>query len=159
LGFLYNGDVGHYNPRAGQSNSIEGGRKTNLGGSTLAVFRGNEPYVVIGAPGGTRIVTSIVQSLLNVIEFGMDMRTAVTMPRFHSQDRQRIFVEPTIADGVVEGLERSGYDVIRSRYQARPQAIRFLSGRLDGGGDPRGQTSADISEYPPFDPATDPSES
>jgi gamma-glutamyltranspeptidase / glutathione hydrolase len=155
LGFLLNGDVGHYNPVLGHHDSVTPGKKF-VGGSSLAVHRNNRPYIVLGAPGGTRIVTSIVQSVLNVAEFGMDMQTAVTAPRFHSQDRLRIFLEPGIADATESRLAGIGRDVLRSRYQARPQAIRFIGDRLEGGSDPRGQLSRDIGEHPHYDPVLDP---
>jgi gamma-glutamyltranspeptidase/glutathione hydrolase len=155
LGFLLNGDVGHYNPVPGHHDSVVPGKKF-LGGSSLAVHRNDRPYIVLGAPGGTRIVTSIVQSVLNAVEFGMDMQTAVTAPRFHSQDRLRIFLEPGIAESTESRLAGIGRDVLRSRYQARPQAIRFIGDRLEGGSDPRGQLSRDIGEYPDYDPVLDP---
>jgi gamma-glutamyltranspeptidase / glutathione hydrolase len=155
LGFLMNGDVGHYNPVPGNHDSVVPGKKF-LGGSSLAVHRDGRPYIVLGAPGGTRIVTSIVQSVLNVVEFGMDMQTAVTAPRFHSQDRLRIFLEPGVDERTAESLRAIGREVLRSTYHARPQAIRFIGERLEGGSDPRGQLSRDIGAYPDYDPARDP---
>jgi gamma-glutamyltranspeptidase / glutathione hydrolase len=155
LGFLLNGDVGHYNPVPGSHDSVVGGKKF-LGGSSLAVLRDGVPYIVLGAPGGTRIVTSVVQSVLNVVDFGMDMQTAVTAPRFHSQDRLRIFLEPSIDERTADRLSAMGRDVRQSHYQARPQAIRILPTRLEGGSDPRGQLSRDIGEFPDYDPTLDP---
>jgi len=46
--------------------------------------------------------------------------------------------------------------VLRSRYQARPQAIAFVDGQMQGGSDPRGQTSVDVGEISSYDPTTDP---
>jgi gamma-glutamyltranspeptidase/glutathione hydrolase len=155
LGFLLNGDVGHYNPRAGQPDSVEPAKKF-LGGSSLALFDGHKPFLVLGAPGGTRIVTSVIQTVLNVVDFGMDVMTAVTAPRFHSQGGNQIFPEPVIADAVVEELRARGWDIRPSRYQARPQAVQIVGARCDGGSDHRGHLSPDISEYPDYDPTTDP---
>jgi gamma-glutamyltranspeptidase/glutathione hydrolase len=158
LGFLLNGDIGHYNPAPGQRDSIEPGKRF-LGGSSLALSRDGVPALILGAPGGTRIVTSIVQSVINEVDFGMDMRTAVTAPRFHSQDRRRIFLEPGIRESVAISLSDAGNETLWSRYQARPQAIRVRGSRLEGGSDPRDQGSGDISAYPPYISADDPAHS
>lgn len=155
LGFLYNGDMGIFDPRPGQANSV-GPKKRQQGGSPLAMYREGRPYMVLGAPGGTRILTSIVQVVLNVIDFGHDLRTAVTLPRFHSQDGTTIYLEPSVPEATAVALRRSGHDVIRSRYAARPQAIAIIDGNVQGGSDPRGQTSVDFGEVPPYDWSADP---
>jgi gamma-glutamyltranspeptidase / glutathione hydrolase len=155
LGFLLNGDMGHYNPRPGLPDSAEPGKRFS-GGSPLLLLEDGVPLLAIGAPGGTRIVTSMVQSVLNALVFGMDMRTAVTAPRFHSQDGRQIFLEPSISSRTADELADRGWRVMRSQYQARPQAIYFRDGRAEGGSDPRGQTSADIGQYPPYDVLLDP---
>jgi gamma-glutamyltranspeptidase/glutathione hydrolase len=155
LGFLLNGDVGHYNPLPGQPDSVEPGKKF-LGGSSLALFDDGKPFLVLGAPGGTRIVTSVIQTVLNVVDFGMDAMTAVTAPRFHSQGGNQIFPEPAIGDAVADELRTSGWDIRPSRYQARPQAVRLVGSRREGGSDYRGHLSPEISEYPDYDPNADP---
>lgn len=156
LGFLYNGDMASYDPRPGQADSIVPGKKFQ-GGSPLALFRGDQPLLVLGAPGGTRIFSSIIQTVLNAIDYGMDIRTAVTAPRFHSQDRQVIYVEPLMPDRVADELRKAGYEVRVSRYAARPQAVMRRSDRFEGGSDPRGQSSADVSEHPTYFWPADPS--
>jgi gamma-glutamyltranspeptidase / glutathione hydrolase len=156
LGFLYNGDMASYDPHPGQPDSIVPGKKFQ-GGSPLALFRDRQPLLVLGAPGGTRIFSSIIQTVLNAIDHGMDIRTAVTAPRFHSQDRQVVYLERWIPERVGDALRDMGHEVRASRYAARPQAVMRASDRYEGGSDPRGQSSADVSEYPPYYWPSDPS--
>lgn len=138
LGFLYNNFLGHYNPVAGQYNSIVPGKR--MGGSQATiVFKAGEPYMAIGAPGGSRIVTACMQALVNVIDHGMDIDSAVSAPRFHSEEQQLVFLEPIFAESLADSLRAIGNTVERSPYQARVQAIRILSGsELEAGADPRG---------------------
>jgi gamma-glutamyltranspeptidase/glutathione hydrolase len=154
LGFIYNGDMAIFDPRPGNTNSIAPGSRQQ-GGSSLAIYRDGKPCVVVGAPGGTRIFTSMIQTVLNIIDFGMDAHSAVAVPRFHSQDRLRITLEPHISDRVAEQLRSGGHDVLWSRYQARPQVVAVINGRAQAGSDPRGHTSEEIGEYPPYDWSSD----
>ncbi len=138
LGFLYNNFLGHYNPIPGQYNSIAPGKR--MGGSQATiVFKAGAPYIAIGAPGGSRIVTACMQALVNVIDHGMDMGSAVSAPRFHSEERQLIILEPQFTEALSDRLRAIGNTVARSAYQARVQAIRVLpDGELEAGPDPRG---------------------
>lgn len=104
------------------------------------VLRGEKPHVVIGAPGGSRLITSVFQTLLNTLEFGLSMGEAVTRPRFHAEEPGLIFAEPAIPDAVVDDVAGRGFRVVRSTYMSRVQAIRLdADGRaMEAGADPRG---------------------
>jgi gamma-glutamyltranspeptidase / glutathione hydrolase len=138
LGFLWNNFLGHFNPLPGHADSIVPGRR--LGGLLpVIVFRDGEPYIGAGAPGGSRIITAVTQSLVNVIDHGMSMHDAVAALRFHSEEGQLLFVEPGFSDQTIEALRDLGNDVQRSTYMSRVQAIRITSdGTLEAGADPRG---------------------
>jgi gamma-glutamyltranspeptidase/glutathione hydrolase len=85
LGFMYNNSMFGFDPRPGRPNSIAP-RKGRLTGMTpTIVYRGDDPILVIGAPGATRIVTAIAQVILNHLDFGMALPEAVLAPRFHAQ--------------------------------------------------------------------------
>ena len=147
LGFLCNNFLGHFNPLPGHADSIAPNKRGG-GGAPTMVFENGEPYIAIGAPGGSRIFTAIVQSLVNVIDYGMDMRTAVTAPRFHSEEQQLVFIEPAFSEDTARTLRAIGNDVRRSAYMSRVQAIRLRgdTGELEAGADPRG--GAGIGQYP-----------
>ncbi len=146
LGFLWNNFLGHFNPMPGHSDSIVPGKR--LGGLLpMIVFRNGEPSIGIGAPGGSRIITAVTQALVNVIDHGLDMGTAVSLPRFHSEEEQLLFIEPSFPDDTDDALRDLGNDVQRSTYMSRVQAIRITEdGELEAGADPRG--GGGIGIYP-----------
>jgi gamma-glutamyltranspeptidase/glutathione hydrolase len=88
------------------------------------------------------------QAVVNAIEFGMDMRTAVTTPRFHSEEEQLLLIEPQFPESTAKALRALGNDVRRSAYMSRVQAIliRPDTGELEAGPDPRG--GAGVGRYP-----------
>jgi len=147
LGFLYNDFLGHFNPLPGHPDSIVAGKRQSGSPPTL-VFKDGEPYIAIGAPGGSRIMTAVVQSLANVVDHGMSMAEAVSVPRLHSEERQLVFLEPALPESTAGALRAMGNEVQRSSYQARVQAIRVRpdTGELEAGPDPRG--GAGVGRYP-----------
>lgn len=139
LGFLYNNFVGHFNPLHGHWDSILPGKRGG-GGAPLLLYKDGELVMVIGAPGGSRIITAVLQVILNVIDHNMSMKEAVTIPRFHSEEKNYIFLEPAIPDNVVKDLQSADNIIFRSTYMARVQAIlkNPITGELSAGADPRG---------------------
>jgi gamma-glutamyltranspeptidase/glutathione hydrolase len=139
LGFMYNNFLGHFHPLPGFPDSIVPGKRGG-GGLPAIIQRNGRPVIVIGAPGGSRLITSILQTLLNALEFGAGMADAVTRPRFHAEEPGLIFAEPAIDDAVVDEVRRRGFRLERSTYMSRVQAIRLDagSGTMEPGPDPRG---------------------
>jgi gamma-glutamyltranspeptidase/glutathione hydrolase len=102
------------------------------------VFKGDEPFFVVGAPGGTYITPGILQTILNVIDFGMTALEAVSAPRICATS-DTIWLTNRILRATEAELVRRGYPVKRSPfnyYFAGPHAIRIVDGRPDGGADP-----------------------
>ena len=86
LGFMYNNSMANFHPLPGHPNSIAPQKGRTTGMTPTIVYQGEKPLLVIGAPGATRIITSILQVIMNVIDFGMSISDAVLAPRFHCQD-------------------------------------------------------------------------
>ena len=82
LGFMYNNSMVNFHPSPGHPNSIAPRKGRTTGMTPTIVYKDDEPVVVIGAPGATRIITSIAQVILNVLDFGMGISDAVLAPRF-----------------------------------------------------------------------------
>lgn len=138
LGFMYNGCMGVFDPRPGRAGSIEPGKSRFSSACPTIVFKGDEPEIVLGAPGGTQIAMGVLQTILNVIDFGMTMQPAVSAPRF-SATSNAIDVANRIPRAVTRELESMGYPVLRNPYGytiAWVHAIRIADGVLDGGADP-----------------------
>ncbi|AOB31449.1 gamma-glutamyltransferase [Bordetella sp. H567] len=138
LGFMFNGCMGVFDPRPGRAGSIAPGKSRFTSSCPTIVFREGKPEIVVGAPGGTQIAMGVVQSLLNVIDFGHPMQTAVSLPRFSSTSNA-IDISNRIPRSVERALAGQGYDVIRNPFGytiAWVHAIRMVDGQLQGGADP-----------------------
>ena len=138
LGFMYNGCMGVFDPRPGRAGSLAPGKGRFSSMCPSIVFEGENPYLVIGAPGGTQIAMGVLQAILNVIDFDMSMLEAVVAPRF-SATSDVIDVSNRIPTYVTRELEAEGYEVARSPLSyafAAVHAIRAAGGRLEGAADP-----------------------
>lgn len=85
LGFMYNNSMINFDPTPGGRNSIAPGKGRSTGMAPTIVYNGDQPVLVLGAPGASRIITSVLQVMLNVIDFGMSVSDAVAAPRFDCQ--------------------------------------------------------------------------
>jgi gamma-glutamyltranspeptidase/glutathione hydrolase len=85
LGFMFNNSMVNFDPLPGGPNSIAPRKGRTTGMTPTIVYRGGQPVLALGAPGATRIITSVMQVILNVIDFGMSVSEAVLAPRFHCQ--------------------------------------------------------------------------
>ncbi len=139
LGFMYNGCMGVFDPRPGRAGSIAPGKSRFSSLCPSIVFEGDEPRIALGAPGGTQIAMGVLQTLLNMLDFGMSPMEAVAAPRF-SATSDVIDITNRIPGYAVEPLEADGYTVQRSPLTfafAAPHAIDFHPGQpLRGGADP-----------------------
>ena len=138
LGFMYNGCMSVFDPRPGRPGSLSPGKRRFTGMAPTVVFKGDDPFIIIGAPGGTFIPMGILQGILNVLDFGMTMGEAVAAPRF-TANSNTIDVSNRIPRFVTDELEQLGYPIARS-YHSYPFAgvhgIRIKDGNLQGGADP-----------------------
>lgn len=138
LGFMYNGCMGVFDPRPGLPGSIAPGKSRFSSIVPSIIFRGDDPYIVIGAPGATQIAMGVLQAILNVTDFGCTMQDAISRPRFSSTSNA-IDVMNRIPHFVTDALADQGYEIIRSPRSygiARVHGIRITDNRLDGGADP-----------------------
>src|SRR5829696_5263435 len=106
------------------------------------VLRDGRPEVALGSAGSNRIRSAILQSILNVIDEGMEAQAAVERPRIHFEDGV-VEAEPGVDPDALAALERDGWRVQRWReknlYFGGAQAVKRDpdTGELSGGGDPR----------------------
>jgi gamma-glutamyltranspeptidase/glutathione hydrolase len=138
LGFMYNGCMGVFDPRPGRAGSIAPGKSRFSAVSPTIVFKDDNPFIVIGAPGGTFITMGVLQAILNVIDFGMSMSDAVAAPRF-SANSDVIDVSNRIPRFVTDEIEKMGYPIARSHLSyafAGVHAIKIEDGVWSGGADP-----------------------
>jgi len=147
LGFLQNNYMLAFDPVPGGPNSIAPGKKRVTGALPCIVFKDEKPFMVLGAPGGTRIISAVLQTIVNVIDHGMTALEAVSAPRIDCQGG-RIYAEGRIPAYVCDELASRGFPVQRDTASygvyptnaARVHAIVLddARGGLSGGADPRG---------------------
>ncbi|MBH67807.1 MAG: gamma-glutamyltransferase [Rhodospirillaceae bacterium] len=138
LGFMYNGCMAVFDPRPNRAGSIAPGKSRFSSLAPTIVFKDNNPFIVLGAPGGTQIAMGILQAILNIIDFDMNMLEAVSAPRF-SATSNLIDVMNRIPTYITNSLEGQGYTISRSALTygiAAVHGIRIKNGIMDGGADP-----------------------
>src|SRR5678816_1565459 len=79
----------------GEANKIEPGKRPLSSMTPTIVQRDGKPWMIVGTPGGSRIITAVLHTVLNVVDYGMDIQEAVAAPRIHQQWMpESTFVEP-----------------------------------------------------------------
>jgi gamma-glutamyltranspeptidase / glutathione hydrolase len=105
---------------------------------TLVFTKENKPFLALGASGGPRIITGTFLSLVNVIDYGMNVNEAVSAPRFHHQWKPDIlFVEKEIPRDVQRVLVSKGHQLMMGNAENVVQAVMFDQGYFTGASDPR----------------------
>ena len=142
LGFMYNDSMKLFDPLPGRPNSMASGKARTSGMCPTIVFKDGQPVLAVGAPGGSVIMSAVLQSICNVIDFGMTATEAVSAPRIHTEGGP-VYVEARIREDTCQELRRRGHEVEHLVHSyapdfSRPQMVRLLDReRLDGGSDPR----------------------
>ena len=128
----------------GDANAIAP-RKTPLSSMTPTIVTENKRLrMAVGAPGGSTIITTVLQVLLNVLEYGMDAGAAVSAPRIHHQWLpDRLKVEPWGLDTLtLAELRRRGHQIeLQSPWGNANAIVVTPDGILSGSADPRGEGS------------------
>jgi gamma-glutamyltranspeptidase / glutathione hydrolase len=154
LGFLLNNEMDDFAAKPGtanmfglvqgENNAIQPG-KTPLSSMTpTIVLREGKLFMVVGGPGGGRIISSVLQTFLNVVDFGMNAQDAVDAPRFHHQWRpDRLTMERGFSPDTIKLLEGRGHTVEGAPSVARIFAIVAADGWLQGAADGRSYGKAE----------------
>jgi gamma-glutamyltranspeptidase / glutathione hydrolase len=137
LGFLHNNFMGHFNPLRGYHNSIAPGKRMG-GGCPTIVYRDGAPWLAIGSSGGSRLISAVFQTLLNVVLFHMPLDAALAAPRIHSEAGRKIYMEPALGETVAAPLRRRGYEIEETIYMGCNQAVELTPAGPAAASDPRG---------------------
>ncbi|WP_111669707.1 gamma-glutamyltransferase [Algoriphagus litoralis] len=157
LGFFMNNEMDDFSAKPGtpnmfgligaEANSIAPSKRMLSSMTPTIVEKDGKLWMVVGTPGGSTIITSVLQTILNVAEFGMGMQEAVESPRFHHQWLPDLVnFEPNSFDStLIATLKSRGYLINENNSPiiGKVDAILVLpNGKLEGGADPRGDDKA-----------------
>lgn len=151
LGFLYNNEMGDFNPQPGRTdrkgfigtppNIVAPGKRMLSSMTPTILAKNGKPRLVIGSPGGRTIINTVLQVVLNVVDFNMNIASAIQAPRMHHQWLpDEILVEPeALTRSTRQQLQRMGHTVVVGEKlgQAMGIAIDPTNGQRLGAADPR----------------------
>jgi len=133
-----------YGAVGGEANAIQPGKRMLSSMTpTIVLDKNNNPYIVAGTPGGTTIPTSVFQTLINILDFGMNASDAVNKPKFHHQWLpDEIMTEKGFSAVVKAQLLTMGYKLSERGAIGRTEVIKVLAdGKREVAADSRGDDS------------------
>ena len=131
----------------GEANAIAGRKRPLSSMSPLMIFDDGELVLATGSPGGSLIITSVLQLIVNVIDHGMNLAEATIAPRIHHQwYPNRIVVETGISPDTIRLLEAKGHEVVRtSSKMGSLQSVGYHDGVFLGASDTRRPNAAAVA--------------
>ena len=134
-----------YGAVGGEANAIAPGKRMLSSMAPTLVMKNDQPFLVVGTPGGTTIPTSVFQTLVNIIDFGMSTEDAVYRPKFHHQWLpDQVDIESTFPTETRTALEKMGYKFNVRGSIGRTEVIRVLpNGSFEAVADNRGDDGAE----------------
>ena len=157
-GFFLNNEMDDFSAKPGvpnqfgligaEANAIAPHKRMLSSMTPTIVEKDGEVFMVLGTPGGSTIITSVFQVILNVIEYDMNMYDAVQAKRFHHQflPDELMYEKKAFAKSVLDSIEASGQAVKQVKKLGYVKAILRKNGHLEGSGDERNPDD-DVAGY------------
>lgn len=142
-GILLNDEMDDFTPKPDSPNCPEAGKRPLSSMSPTIVLKDGNPFMTLGSPGATRILTAVTNTVINVLDFKMDIQSAIDAPRFHNTNSPQTWVESGLmTEEVAKALESRGqkFEVKQPMdlYFGGVHGIMILpDGKLHGGADSR----------------------
>jgi gamma-glutamyltranspeptidase/glutathione hydrolase len=148
-GFLLNNEMDDFSAKAGvpnaygllggEANAVVAGKRPLSSMTPTIVFADGKPWFATGSPGGSRIITSVLQMIVNMIDHGMNLAAATAAPRMHHQWFPDVLqLESGFSSDTILLLEQRGHTVMDARYSMGSlQSVGIVGGVFRGASDPR----------------------
>jgi gamma-glutamyltranspeptidase / glutathione hydrolase len=128
LGFLLNDEMDDFSAKQGApnadgliqgaANSVGPGKRPLSSMSPTIVLKDGKPFLVLGSPGSSRIITTVALAIMGVVDYGMNIQEAIDAPRFHNQWMPDVLsVEGWFAPDALRALEKMGYKVVVGQHE------------------------------------------
>jgi len=155
-GFFLNNEMDDFTVKAGvpnlyglvqgEANSIAPGKRPLSSMAPTLVEKDGRLVFVLGSPGGSRIITAVLEAVMNIVDYGMTPQEAVDAPRLHYQGQpdQVYFEPPGLLPDTVKQLAEHGYKLIEQRPWGAVELIAIAHGRLSGVSDNRRPAGAAV---------------
>jgi gamma-glutamyltranspeptidase/glutathione hydrolase len=147
-GVLLNNELDDFTSKPGTANAyglvgfnanLPGPGKRPLSSMTpTIVLKDGKPFLITGSPGGSRIITAVLQVISNVIDFHMAVDKAVSAPRLHNQwQPDGAFAEPGFAPDLLDALQRRGHKIVPTEPHTSANSILVTPNGYVGAADTR----------------------
>jgi gamma-glutamyltranspeptidase/glutathione hydrolase len=147
-GVLLNNELDDFTSKPGTANAygligynanLPGPNKRPLSSMTPTILlKDGRPFLITGSPGGSRIISAVLQVIVNVIDFQMPIGQAVSAPRLHHQwQPEDVYVEPGFAPDVLDALEKRGHKIVPTKPHTSTNSIEVTADSYVGAADRR----------------------
>ncbi|NMG36915.1 gamma-glutamyltransferase [Azoarcus sp. TTM-91] len=142
-GFLLNNQLTDFSlpPRDAEgrpiANRVQPGKRPRSAMAPMMVFRGEQPYLLIGSPGGSAIINYVAKTLVGVLDWGLDVQQAIALPNMGSRNRQTELERGTARASLADELRALGHTVSVGDQPSGLHGILIDERGLSGGADPR----------------------
>ena len=153
-GFILNNEMDDFSSKPGvpnmfglvgnEANAIEAFKRPLSSMTPTIVLKDKKPYLILGTPGGSTIITTVFQNILNVVVHNMNIKEAVDAPRFHSQwlPDQIDYERNSLSEKTIKELMDLGHKLEQRGYIGEANGIMIHNDMYWGGADKRGENTA-----------------
>ena len=142
-GFVLNNEISDFSTDVDSPNCVEGGKKPLSSMSpTIVLNEDNSPLMVLGSPGGARIIPTVTQVISNVIDYNMDIQDAIDAYRMYDNTKNKIIYEGGLSNSALIELISMGHEVEKyeegyNKHFGGVQGIEYKDNKIIGGADSR----------------------
>lgn len=155
-GFLLNNEMDDFSAKpgvangygllGGEANAIEPGKRPLSSMTPTMILKDGKPFLVTGSPGGSKIITSVLQTVLNVIEYDMNIAEASSVPRVHHQWMpDELKCESGVSVDTLNILKSLGHKTKSTTTLGSTQSVMKIGDRFEGYSDPRRPDAATVA--------------